>query len=263
MRKMLFLSSAAALLGAVPAFAADLPSRRTEPVAPTTRTMPPVFTWTGLYAGANVGWNWSQGDATLHGGSSVLGLGTSVKSDNKDGVTGGGQVGYNWQYDQFVFGAEGDFNYIDTKHSRTFSTAGVSGLGAALANGSTISSKMNWLGTARARLGVAYDRFLIYGTGGFAYADVEDRATVTTTIPVVMAFQSNGGKSDTRFGWTIGGGVEYAFMNNWSTKVEYLYYKLENKTYAVSGAYGSLGTLKSKPEGSILRAGLNYRFSTY
>lgn len=224
MRKSLLLASVAALMAA-PAFAADLPAR-SEPVAPMAPiAAPPAFSWTGFYVGANAGWHWADSDAL--GGKD-------------DDFTAGGTLGYNMQYGRYVVGLEGDWNWADTKRGTTF----VDGTGAVTG---TASNKMDWIATARARLGFAFDRFMLYGTGGFAFADVDSTINLTTG--------GTGGGGDTRWGWTVGGGLEYSLMNNWSTKVEYLYYQLESKNYGVGGS-----TFKSKPEGSILRAGLNYRF---
>jgi outer membrane immunogenic protein len=221
MPQRLTLAAAVALIAA-PAFAADIPARR-APAAPVIpMVVSPAFDWTGFYVGANAGWHWADSD----------GLGR-----NADDFTAGGTLGYNVQYGQYVMGLEGDWNWADATRRRALA----GGL-----TGDAASSGTDWIATARARLGFAVDRFMVYGTGGFAFADVD------TSINFNGA---TGGNSDTRWGWTLGAGLEYSLMNNWSTKVEYLYYQLESKSYAVGG-----GGFKSRPEGGILRAGLNYRF---
>jgi len=237
MRKSLLIASAAAML-AVPAFAADLP-RRTQPVASAPIIVPPAFSWTGFYLGANAGWQWTDTNQSVSY-SAAEGTGPSFGGE-KDGFTAGATLGYNMQFDQFVVGLEGDWNWVDVSRSGS----GVTSIGGTAVSG---SSSTDWLATARARFGVAFDRFLVYGTGGFAFANVDSTVTfggVTT------------GDDDMRWGWTLGGGVEYSLMNNWSAKVEYLYYQLEKKNYSL--ALGG-GSFRSEPEGSIVRAGLNYRF---
>jgi len=180
MRKSLLLASVAALMAA-PAFAADLPAR-SGPVAPMAPiAAPPAFSWTGFYVGANAGWHWADSD-NLGG--------------KDDDFTAGGTLGYNMQYGRYVVGLEGDWNWADTKRG-TALTGGLVGDNA--------SSGMDWIATARARLGFAFDRFMLYGTGGFAFADVD------STINFNGA---TGGNSDTRWGWTVGGGLEYSLMNN-------------------------------------------------
>ncbi len=241
MRKSFLLASVAAVMAAAPAFAADLP-RRSEPLAPMAPiAAPPAFSWTGFYVGANAGWHWADTNSNYSYATGVTGPGGF--GGEEDGFTAGATVGYNMQYNQFVVGLEGDWNWVDV--SRGGRGTIVSG-GAGVISG---NSSMDWLATGRARIGLAYDRFMIYGTGGLAVAEVDVNSTIN-------GFGTGGG-SDTRWGWTVGGGVEYSLMNNWSTKVEYLYYKLEDKSYSLPAGFGSF---KSEPEGSILRAGLNYRF---
>lgn len=180
--KTIAAAVAAAMLAAGAARAADLPYRKAEPVyAPT---MPPAFSWTGFYAGANVGGGFSGSDAF----NSVLG--TTGKAD---GVVGGLQVGYNYQLSpRFVVGIENDFM--------------ASGIKTKQIGGSEVS--LPFYGTGRARAGVTLmdSRLLVYGTGGMAFGQVKDA-----------------GVDKMRLGWTAGGGVEWAFQQNWSAKIEYLY----------------------------------------
>ena len=199
------------------AYAADLPSRK----APVAYVAPlPLFTWTGFYVGANGGIVFSNGNG--FGGST--------------GGTFGGTVGYNYQFGQFVVGAEGDFNYADVSRNQS------------PALGFATSSRLRDFGTARLRLGYAIDRVLIYGTGGYAGGDV--RSTLSNTVTGFSA--SNSGW---RSGYTVGGGVEYAFTNNISAKVEYLYTSLESKTLTVAPV-----SLSQRPQFSTVRVGLNYKF---
>lgn len=173
----------AAVLAAGAARAADLPYRKAEPIyAPT---LPPAFSWTGFYAGANVGGGFSGTDAF----NSYLGT-TGGKAD---GVVGGLQVGYNYQLSpRFVVGIENDVM--------------ASGIKTKQIGGNEVS--LPFYGTGRARAGVTLmdGRLLAYGTGGMAFGQVKDA-----------------GIDKMRIGWTAGGGLEWAFQQNWSAKIEYLY----------------------------------------
>lgn len=228
--KKYLLSSVAALglVAAGAAAAADLPSRKGPVAAPVY--YPPAFTWTGFYVGANVGYAWGQIDST---GLGVLSNGF----DDPDGFTGGGQIGYNYQMGQFVLGVEADFQGADLKASLFDVPTGISA-----------SNEINWYGTVRARVGYAFDRFLPYVTGGFAYGNVKNKISNG-----IVSFSDD----NTQYGWTLGGGIEYAFTNNLTAKVEYLYIDLDKENISLPG-----GTLTSNVETkfSVIRAGLNYKF---
>src|SRR5215211_1928236 len=182
--KKILLASVALLGFAGAASAADLPVRAAPP-APIIAAVP-VFTWTGFYVGVNAGYGWNTNDDFIF---------NDVRYDLGDdgGFVGGAQAGYNYQIGSFVVGLEGDIQYAD-----------FGGDDVVLSDGSVADfNNSDWFGTVRARAGVAFDRALIYATGGFAFAD---DAT----------------------GWTVGGGLEYAFTNNLSAKIEGLYVNLDN-----------------------------------
>lgn len=172
-----------AVLAAGAADAADLPYRKAEPVyAPV---LPPAFSWTGFYAGANVGGGLSGADAF----NSYLG----TNGGKADGVVGGLQAGYNYQVSpRFVVGIENDFmaSGIKTQHR----------------GGNDVSLPFYGTGRARAGFTLMDSRLLVYGTGGMAFGQVKDA-----------------GIDKLRIGWTAGGGIEWAFQQNWSAKIEYLY----------------------------------------
>jgi len=210
--KKILLSSVALLGLATGALAADLPSRRAP--APIIAAVP-VFTWTGFYVGVNAGYGWNANDSITVGG-------LTFDLDDEGGFVGGAQAGYNYQIGSFVVGLEGDIQYAD-----------FGGDDFVLADGSIVDfNTSDWFGTVRARAGVAFDRALIYATGGFAFAD---NAT----------------------GWTVGGGLEYAFTNNLSAKIEGLYVNLDQ-----DDNFPGLD-LDNDAEFGVVRAGLNFRFGTY
>ncbi|HZH09780.1 MAG TPA: outer membrane beta-barrel protein [Microvirga sp.] len=215
--KKILLASVALLSLSAAASAADLPSRRAP--APVVAAVP-VFTWTGFYVGVNAGFGFSAGDDDLvFDGGTITG-----DSDDDASFIGGGQVGFNYQMGSFVVGVEGDLQWAD--FGSTTYDLGADGL-------YTVDSD-DWFGTARVRAGVAFDRALIYATGGFAF-------------------------TDNRSGWVVGGGLEYAFTNNLSAKIEGLYVNLEEDDFTVNGTTYSTG----ETDFGVIRAGLNFRFGTY
>ena len=213
--KKILLSSVALLGLASGAMAADLPSRRAP--APIIAAVP-VFTWTGFYVGVNAGYGWNTNDDFIF---------NDVRYDLGDdgGFVGGAQAGYNYQIGSFVVGLEGDIQYADFGGDDRFDFDR-DGIADDDFNNS------DWFGTVRARAGVAFDRALIYATGGFAFAD---DAT----------------------GWTVGGGVEYAFTNNLSAKIEGLYVNLDGNDDDIFPGFDN------ETDFGVVRAGLNFRFGTY
>jgi outer membrane immunogenic protein len=241
MKTVLALAAAAALM-ATPVLAAELPMPVKAPPAPP----PEVCTWCGFYIGANVGGSW--GDAR----SSFDAPGFPAFFSNTthpDGVIGGGQLGYNWQTGNVVFGIETDIQGSGQRDSQTLA-ATATPLG--LVSLSEID-KQTWFGTTRGRLGFAPGggNWLLYGTGGVAYGDVNSSLTLTT--PLGTATVSN---SSTRVGWAAGGGVEYMFLPRWSFKAEYLYMDLGTEDFALPFAI----TQHFRFEDNIARVGIDYHF---
>ena len=263
-------SSLAAALAALaaPALAADLPARSMSPPMPAY--IAPPFTWTGLYVGVNAGGIFGQSGTTQTTGTpGFVALGPTLVpsslSTKGSGFIGGGQIGYNYQVGSFVAGAETDFDYSSLSKSASFTSPGTV-LGTSLTT--SAKSKLDYLGTVRARLGyVVYDRLLIFATGGFAYGDVR---TTTSVVPnAVPGGLWSGSTNNTRGGYAVGGGAEYALTNNVTLKGEYLYYDLgKQSTSAIgNGVIRSVAALNgvdyvssTRNAGSIVRLGLNYKF---
>lgn len=220
--KRILIASAALVALASGAVAADLPSRAQAPAAPFA-PLAPAFTWTGFYAGVNAGYAW--GDFTGTGGRLF---------DEADGFVGGGQLGYNAQFGQFVVGLETDLQWMGVDADRTV----VGGLPV----GSEAS--LDYFGTVRARAGVALDRTLVFATGGLAYGGSD------------VAVAGFGSDDNTHVGWTVGAGAEYAFTNNLTFKGEYLYTDLDEETVRIPG----LAPVTAGAEFSTVRAGVNYKF---
>jgi outer membrane immunogenic protein len=198
MKKLLLATvSAAALTGA--AQAADMSAPRLVAKAAPAPTLVP--TWAGLYLGVQGGLAWHEG--TLKDlDTFFLPAGTSRSSRTTGGIAGG-NIGYNWQFNSFVFGVEGDANWVGAKAGETFVSAGL-----------ITSYDVRWLATLRARAGIAFDTLLLYVTGGVAFAGVNDTATeLNSGTPIWVLDQ-------TRAGPTFGGGIEYMFSRNWTVRAE-------------------------------------------
>ena len=225
--KTLIVAAAAALVSSA-ALAADLPSRKAPVYAPVAA---PIFTWSGFYVGANVGYGFVNGDRVGVWAPNYLGQIGDAKSQ---GVLGGLQAGYNIQSGALVYGVEGDFQLTSMKKTV--------GLGPI-----TAQMKDPAFGTIRARLGYAMGNTLVYATGGVAFTDVES----------TLAVGPFARKQDKwRTGWTAGAGVEYAFNHNWSTKLEYLYVSTgKHWTDQVPPFY-----TRETQSFHVIRAGLNYKF---
>ena len=239
MKKILLAGVALAALSSA-ASAADLPSR----VAPAPMIAAvPLFTWTGFYVGVNAGYGWNSGNSSYI--DPAFGYGASSGDDG--GFIGGGQIGYNYQIGSFVLGVETDLQYADVGGS----SGGYYGGYYAGSNDSD-----GYFGTVRARAGVAFDRALIYVTGGLAYGDLGNNNFAG--LGSVNNYYYGSNNSDSNWGWTLGGGVEYAFTNNLTAKIEGLYVNLDTKN---SGGLYYAGN--GDTEFGVVRAGLNYKFSTY
>lgn len=253
------LTSLAFVALAGTAMAADLPSRKGPVLAPIA----PIFTWTGFYVGVNAGAVFTDADIRTEGNAAntIANVAANRRpaslSQDETGFTIGGQVGYNYQIGNIVLGAEADLAYTDISRRTSFTST--------LNDRAVFSQDLEYLGTVRARVGYAFDRFMIYATGGLAYGEAKNRADFYANT-IGNPLQFTGGKSDVEFGYAVGGGVEYAFTNNISLKAEYLYYDL-GKTRVLVNAVPGVGvnsyTSTFKNDGHVVRAGLNYRFSTY
>ncbi|MGL4241646.1 MAG: outer membrane protein [Beijerinckiaceae bacterium] len=232
------------------ALAADLP-RKTAP-EPIVQALP-IFTWTGFYVGLTGGYVLETGKSTITGSPALLatGLTPGTQKTLGEGFSIGGTLGYNYQIGAFVVGLETDLSYVDLGKTIISSAGGLT---------TTMTQNTAYLGTLRGRLGVAFDRVLIYATGGLAYGNHYAATSLSG-----FGAGWDGTKDDWKFGYTVGAGLEYAITNNFSAKLEYLYYDLGKHDYAspqVSGApiAGVFATTRAENKGNLVRVGLNYRF---
>jgi outer membrane immunogenic protein len=226
------------------ASAADLPSR----AAPAPVFAPvPVFTWTGFYVGGQLGYGWNadDNDFDVPVGYTVGGVPfTGFGGNEGDGFLAGVHAGYNVQFGSFVVGVEGDIEGVFGDDDDDFTGVILSPTGVPVAY-SIPSNSIDWQGSIRARAGFAFDRALIYATGGFAFAGLSDGI--------------GDSEDDTLTGWTLGAGIEYAFTNNLTTRIEYRYtsYDGENTVFDAVD-YGS-----NDIDFHTVRVGLSYKFGTY
>ena len=206
---------------------------------------PSTYDWSGGYVGLNggMGFNMSSFKTGYHYAGTVeaqfatpeatrgLGFGGDVSDSS---FSGGALAGYNWQYASFVIGMEGDFNYLALNGRARHNVDGVLNdnvFGAAnQVRGAydTVDYQGNWYGTLRARLGYAFDNVLVYGTGGLAYGDLEVTENLAATAGAGSTAESvdwSGKTQGWRFGWTLGGGMEYG-IDRWTLGLEYLYVDL-------------------------------------
>jgi len=210
--------------------------------APAVATQ--AFNWTGFYVGANLG----AGAARTTGVITDPFL-EGIWDHYKAGVTGGGQIGYNWQVaPNVVLGVEADLGVLDT--ARSFCLIGNNCAGAFRF---VPSSETDFTGTLRARAGFAWDRSLLYVTGGAAWARVTDSWTDNTSL---------NSRTKTLSGWTLGGGLETALAGNWTLKTEYIFVDVGHLRIADADGIGNPGVtlVDFKHQYHVARLGLNYKF---
>jgi outer membrane immunogenic protein len=211
MDKKLFLATAAAL-----AFSG--PVRAAEPLPPPP---PPIFTWTGPYIGGQIGAAWASSTFDLLGfNPKNTDLFVISSSNSPSGVVGGAHVGYLYQINQFVIGIEGSVDGTSLRANEQFF------LPAFIANHDVISAHgtADVQGTVRGKLGFAWDRVLIYGTGGVAFGGFSSNLFLNGLTPESITFPiGNQYFSNTLTGWTAGGGLQYAVTDNWWVFAEYRY----------------------------------------
>ena len=286
MIRRILLASAGAMGLVGSAFAADLTPHPLPPPPPP----PPM--WTGFYIGINAGYEWaaSTGINTASAnvfsvpgltgdiGGQVALLGTGVGSLDPNGFIGGGQIGYNYQfYNNFLVGLEADIDGIaGASKEVTFGQTGTVGELIPVPSSGFLdwSKSINYLGTVRGRLGWLFTpTLLVYGTGGLAYGGVSSHTGIIETLGYTdtpSPFGGFGTISNTRVGWTAGGGIEWMFLPNWSAKVEYLYYDLGSVSYNFAVPQSSdtvgletiaLSRTSTRFNGNVVRAGINYHFN--
>jgi outer membrane immunogenic protein len=227
---------ALALTSSNVASAADLPAE--SYVAPVTS--PTVYDWTGFYGGVHLGYGFGDKDWDRILGAGGAGPASGIVDYDVDGILGGIQAGYNHQIGSFVFGAEGEI-----------SLTGIDGSSSNSLSGLPHSSEINWLGSLTGRVGMAFSQMLLYAEGGVAFAD-EDHQHTSGCCGVLSGDES-------RIGWLIGGGAEYAVNQQWSIDLEYNYIDFGDEDISLSSAAGT-GRFSIDQNLHLLKIGANFRF---
>lgn len=232
--------------------------------------------WSGPYAGVHVGAGWQSADTGYSTASNgpfpflfddALADGAIPTRSSQDGsgFVGGAALGYNVQSGAFVYGVEIDATWLDLRESSATTTH----IGNNPVLETRTTTETEWLATLRGRAGILVSpQTLLFATGGLAVGRVKGSTSITPEPCDNNAYCSSGSGSDTRWGWTIGGGVEHAIGGSWTLKLEYLYYDLGSFSYTaneISPAFPAIqGMPNAKVEtdvtGQILRAGVNFRF---
>jgi len=262
------LTGVATALGGQGASGAELAVKAAPP-------RPSAQPWTGPYIGLNAGWVGADSRSAPLGGTDngPGGLGTLLSTGlipsafdlKPNGFIGGGQIGYNWQFSNWVFGFEGDFDGTSLKRTQTqlgyfpLITTNYS---------QTLTRELEWLATVRGRVGVTWAHVLFYGTAGLAVGQTKIGLTAIDLIDPVPPLNASSTNNNIQAGWTIGGGAEWKLSPQWSLKAEYLYVDLGAKSSTVPYAYsfGFVGinnsslTVRIKEQYNIARAGVNLSF---
>jgi outer membrane immunogenic protein len=304
MTKLPVAAGLALALAAGSAFAADLPSYKAPPPP-----LPPMFSWTGLYGGVNIGGAFGNADnqwtrENIHSalGTPIFGGVAYQRQTNLTGVTGGGQIGYNYQFNRWlVVGLEADIQAANIQSNNTGWGPGVTVPGVAIpgvlsrayAGSGTVNSYVDWWGTVRGRIGVTplMPNLMLYATGGFAYGQVNTNFNYGSVrgisgffgLPYSITSGAFGRASydNVKYGWTVGGGFEYAplMFPNWSFKLEYDYVDLGTTTLSTFGlgqtafqfgpfpaataAFFNSATTRVQNRFHVARVGINYRLNLF
>jgi outer membrane immunogenic protein len=263
--KKILLGSVALIVMSAPVLAADMPVK--------ARPLPPAWSWTGCYVGVNVGYGWETfRKSGINQYNTATGAFIATHPDfsfDDDGAVGGGQIGCNWQYGQWVWGLETDLQVTSIEARNRL--PGVFGNTAA-PNTTTFTeagSALRWFGTARARAGwTVTPTTLLYVTGGFAYGRVNSHlgfgSTATNAITTAVNFDDQ-----YHYGWTVGAGAEAKIAQNFTAKLEYLYVDLGSASYAFNSINlvdvfaRSNFVWDQRTNFHIVRVGLNYQFNWY
>jgi outer membrane immunogenic protein len=241
-----------------PVLAADMPVKAVYKAVPVE-----VFSWSGFYIGAHGGGGWARIDSTtvdqtvtIPGPGPVV-VGALPVSTNLSGGLAGGQAGFNFQTGMWVWGVEAQGSWANLTGS-TACTVVAAGIGA-VSTACTGNAKVDALGTIAARLGVAVDRVLFYAKGGAAWA--HNQYSTNVTVPGLGLAGAIFSANETRWGWMTGIGVEYAFSQNWSAKIEYNYMDLGTvRAHFTSPVTAFTSDVDNRERINVVKVGINYRF---
>jgi outer membrane immunogenic protein len=254
MRKLLLGTAFFGVVAAGSALAADIPMK--APVYKAPVVVPVAYSWSGCYVGGNGGGLWARKDFSVppivtFGGTTFNTGGAAIGSQDVNGWLAGGQIGCNYQTGAWVFGIQGDYDWVSARGSSSavFGPAGI-----------FENTRISSLGSVTGRVGYAWDRFLAYVKGGVAWE--RDSYDVTAVFAGVPLFGAN--SSDTRTGWTIGAGGEYAFTDYLTGFVEGDYYDFGTRTSTFTTFPVAIGLpIDIKERKFVAKAGLNWKFNWF
>jgi outer membrane immunogenic protein len=234
MKKFLLATVALVALGATaPALAADLAARPVYTKAPAYAA--PIYNWTGFYVGGHVGGAWA--DNSNFGG-------LAISNSNNGQFLGGVQVGADYQFaPTWVIGLEGQYSWLGSNNN-----------GATFPGGLVYTNNQRGLGSITGRVGYTWGPALLYVKGGYAYSDNSESVRTGAGVPVAFGFDSNHSN-----GYTVGAGLEYMFAQNWSAKVEYMYYDFGSSRFTAPVALAPFGSFRTDDQ--TVKVGVNYRFN--
>jgi outer membrane immunogenic protein len=264
-----FISIAAGTLGILASTAAladGMPrggSVKDAAAAPSCGTS--AYNWSGAFAGVQLG---SSNYRSTIGVNDLLGIGGQREDA---GLSVGGVIGYNMQRCNTVFGIEGEFNWVDNEARWGLDLTQAANLiapGIGPVNLFNARSTMDWYGAIKLRTGFAFDNLLLYLTGGVAFANIEHRGGSAALFGVVPAGVINFNSSETRMGWVVGAGTEYALTNRITWRSEATYTRFEDQNFGLNLNLGGLGipingplaTLNAMDEVWRITTGLNFKF---
>ncbi len=223
---------------------------------------PAAYDWTGPYVGLQAGYGWGENDVIVEGGAeptiTIQSEGVAAFSDpvefhplkdgsiDMDGFVGGLHAGYNWQSDSLVLGVEGDIEFADIDGDTDIIHVDNDN-----EDEGDASQEIDWLGSLRLRAGFAFDRALLYATGGLAVGGVKVEAS--------LAEASDASNKDTEWGWTVGGGLEYALTDDVSARIEYRYTDLGDTDLDMDNF--AISQLEFENTFHAVRAGVSWHFS--
>jgi len=216
--------------------AADLPPARMPAAVAPVAYAPPVYNWSGFYVGGHLGGGFadSQWSDPFTAANDTF---------SKSGFLGGGQIGVNAQFNWLVVGLEGDFSWTGLKGS---------GIDSA---GDTITTNTQWTSTATGRVGAAFDRLLVYGKGGVAFANEQSSVAGPALNPSTV--------TTLRTGWTAGAGLEYAINENWTVRAEYDFLGFGSQPLNFTTPGGAAVTSNASLNVQEVKAGLNFKFGQF
>ena len=250
---------------AVPAFAADLPTKAPIVVAPS-------YNWTGFYLGAHAGYRWGHANFSGNGyvfdpdspagGTSPITIPARNQGFNPKGGLFGFQGGYNYQFaPNYLVGIEADWSWGNASDSQTTVLSVLSSDGGTYRLNNTSEVKLGWQATLRGRLGYVNGPWLLYGTGGVAFARAEwsEAATLMSIQPILVLATAASSAHKTLTGFAVGGGAEYMFTQNWIGRLEYLYEGFRD--FSVPSGFGpQTGNIDLSAH--KLRVGISYKFGS-